>query len=116
MPETRATPTAVGGHAAAHMTAEARGARPTNAGREKQMAIFRPKCKDSSPTFAGAQDRFCLNDNARFVRVVSLNVLKERIVENYENGGARDHFPGAPAGARTRGVGRDPAAISSLAK
>ena len=29
------------------------------------------------------QDRFCLNDNARFVRWVSLDVLIEKIVEKY---------------------------------
>ena len=30
-----------------------------------------------------AQDRSCLNDNAQFVRRVSLDVLVERFVENY---------------------------------
>ena len=35
------------------------------------------------PSNPSAQDRFCLNDNARFVRWVSLDVLIEKIVEKY---------------------------------
>ena len=35
------------------------------------------------PANPSAQDRSCLNDNAQFVRRVSLDVLVERIVANY---------------------------------